>query len=286
MTHQSTFRGRSAACTSPGRRQLLGTCAASLLASVAAPVAATPSFVIERGGMVALPASPEAQRSLQSFAEAYARAGRPRIALWWNRVLSDRHTDDAREVARVTAEISADGRRASVESSSGRETRTEAERNTRLAERDLFQVETEFTRRLLDAGVRVVDRATLLRLAAANKQAPVQLDRLQLEMQALMGHADYFLEVLLSPDDAAPLGFGFRTDLKVVQTGQVLGTAYLSAMPELPPPGRGSVVARPGGYELVPAPPPRVTVQAIGDALAMQAMQELSQRLPAAASPR
>jgi len=260
------------------RRRLLG-CA--LLWPLGA--AAGPAFVIERGGLADLPASPAAQQTLQRFAQAYARAGRPRVALWWNRVLSDRHADESREVARVTAEVSADRRRASVEVFEGRETRDPAQRSTRLAERDLFQVETEFTRGLLDAGVRLIDRATILRLAAAHKQKPADLDRQQLEMQALLGHAEVFLEVLLSPDDSAPLGIGFRTDLKTVQGGQLLGSAYLTAMPELPPRGRGEYVARPGGYELVPAPPPRITVQAIGHTLALQTMQEMARRLPAAA---
>jgi hypothetical protein len=242
--------------------------------------------VIERSGLAELPRNPAQTQVLQTFADAYARAGRPRIALWWNRVLSDRHADDTRQVDRMTAELSADRRRASIEASSGREARSEPLRSARLAERDLFQVETEFTRRLLDAGVRVIDRATLLRLTAAHKSGLADLDRQQLEIQALIGHADYFLEVLLSPDESAPLGLGFRTDLKTVQGGQVLGSAYLTAMPDLPPPGRGHYVARPGGYELVPPSPARITVQAIGDALAMQTMQELARRLPTADSPK
>lgn len=264
--------------TAAARRRLLGCVLLWPLAAWAGP-----DFVIERGGLAELPATPAAQQTLQRFAEAYARAGRPRVALWWNRVLSDRTADDSREVARVTAEVSADRRRASVEVFEGRETREPAQRSTRLVERDLFQVETEFTRGLLDAGVRLIDRATMLRLAAAHRQNPADLDRQQLEMQALLGHAEVFLEVLLSPDDSAPLGIGFRTDLKTVQGGQLLGSAYLTAMPELPPRGRGQYVARPGGYELVPAPPPVVTVQAIGHTLALQTMQELARRLPPAA---
>jgi hypothetical protein len=130
--------------------------------------------------------------------------------------------------------------------------------------------------------VRVIDRATMLRLTAARQAERADLDRQQLEIQALIGHADYFLEILLSPDDSTPLGVGFRTDLKAVRDGQVLGSAYLSAMPDLPPPGRGHYVARPGGYELVPPQPARITVRAIGDALAMQTMQELAHRLPTA----
>jgi hypothetical protein len=252
------------------------------LLGMSARASATPAFVIERGGMADLPRSAAAQRTLDDFAQAYARAGRPRIALWWNRRLDDRPADDSREIARVTAELSADGRRARVESFSGRETQAPAQRATRLAERDLFQVETEFTRRLLDGGVRVVDRATLLRLTAAHQAQPAAMDLQQLEMRALLGHAEYLLEVLISADDSAPLGVGFRTDLKTVHGGQLLGSAYLTAMPELPPPGRGQYVARPGGYELMPPPPARISVQAIGDALALQAMQELARRLPSA----
>lgn len=279
---------------SPGRRRLRGAAfglaaaaalaAASAAAQVLVQGQAAPGpqpFVVERGGMAALPASPRAQQTLDAFAAAYARAGRPRVALWWNRGLSDRVASETREVQRITAQANREGTWAGITASRGTEVARESERRSTLAERDLFQVETEFTRRLLDAGVQVVDRATIVRLAAGkDAQAPAPQNTQALEMAALAGHADLFLEVLLSADPAAPLGWGFRTNLKAVKSGQVLGTAYLDAMPELPPAGRGTYVARAGGYDLVPAPPAKVTVQAIGDALALQTMQELTRRLP------
>lgn len=249
------------------------------LAGVAPAQAA--EVVIERGPPVSLGASPAAQQTVRDFSRAYAQAGRPRIALWWNRQLSDRHSEHSREVARVQAELSADGRRASLSSSRGPEGQGDALRPRLLSERDLFQVETEFTRRLLDAGVRLIDRATILRLTAgqAGSAQAGALDAQRLEMQALRGHADHFLEVLLSADSTAPLGVGFRIDLKAVADGQVLGTAYLSGLPELPATGPGRYEAQPGGYVLVPAPPPAVSVQAVGDALALQTLQELGGRL-------
>lgn len=262
----------------PARRHWLAalTCAAWTGPTFAA------EFVLERGGAAPAAHSPAARQTLRNFAQAYGQAGRPRVALWWNRQLSDRHSDQGRDVARLDAEVSADGRRASLASSRGREAQVDAARRSSLSERDLFQVETAFTRGLLDAGVRVVDRATIVRLAAVHKggsQAPAALDAQQLEMQALAGHADVFLEVLLSPDVDAPLGVGFRIDLKQVRSGQVLGTAYLHAMPELPPPAPAHFEARPGGYVRVSPPPPTVTVEAVGDALVLQTLAELQPRL-------
>lgn len=253
------------------------------LLSVAWVAPATASeLTIERGGAGPATHGLQASPILRDFSQAYTRAGRPRIALWWNRQLSDRHSDQGRDVTRLDAEISADGRRASLARSSGREAQGDAVRSSGLSERDRFQIETEFTRRLLDAGVRVVDRATIIRLAAAGQGggAPAAaVDLQQLEMRALAGHADLFLEVLLSTDPQAPSGMGFRVDLKKISDGQVLGTAYLHGTPELPPPPPPRYEARPGGYVLVQPSPPKVTVQAVGDALALQTLQALQPRL-------
>ncbi len=282
--------GRAAVAFAAAPRYLSLLACAMALGAVGGPAGAQPApaaepprhFVIERGGTAEVPPSPRAQQTLAAFAAAYVRAGQPRIALWWNRSLSDRVADDAREVARVTAQSSRDGTWASVSASRGTEVAREAARASSLSERDLFQVETEFTRRLLDAGVQVVDRAAIVRLAAgARADAATPANLQALEMAALTGHADLFLELLLTADATAPLGVGFRTNLKAVKTGLVLGTAYLHAMPELPPAGRGTYVARPGGYELVAAPAAKVSVQAIGDALALETMQELTRRLAA-----
>lgn len=221
---------------------------------------------------------PRAQAVVEDFERVYKQAGKPRVAMLWNRELTDRYANDRRDVARLGAQLSADGNRLSISSTQGTEVAGQALRQTTLSERDLWQLETEFTRRLLDAGVHVVDRATTMRLAARGPGAGGP-DAQAVEMSALLGHADLFMEVLLTPDAGAPLGWGFRSNLKEIKTGRVLGSQYLSAMPELPPQAAPGWQVRPGGYERVTPPPPRVSVQAIGETLALDTMQELTRRL-------
>lgn len=247
-------------------------------AQLSAPAVRPAPFVLERGAVANAPLGPRAQAVVDDFERAYNKAGKPRVAMLWNRELTDRYANDRREVSRLGAQVSADGNRLSINASQGTEVAAQAQRQTSLSERDLWQLETEFTRRLLDAGVAVIDRATTMRLVA---RAPGGggPDAQAVEMSALVGHADLFLEVLLTRDPNAPLGWGFRSNLKEIKSGRVLGSQYLSAMPELPPTAKPTWQVRPGGYEQVAGPVARVTVQDIGDTLALDTMQELARRL-------
>jgi hypothetical protein len=257
-------------------RTFIFAAAAVVAAGAASAQTATTPWVLDRSSTAAMGDSRKAQEVVERFGSVYAKAGRPRIALFWNRDLSDRLANDQREALRVQGSTYGDG--FSLAATRGTETDREPARRTSLTERDLWQVETEFTRRLLDAGVVLIDRATIMRLTAgsgstANAQA--------IEMAALVGKADLFLEVLLTADPSAPLGWGFRSNLKDVKSGRVVGSQYLAAMPELPPPAAASYRARPGGYERVEAEPAKVTVRAIGETLALDSMQELTRRLAA-----
>lgn len=247
-------------------------------AQLSAPAVQPTPFLLERGAVANAPLGPRAQAVVDDFERAYNKAGKPRVAMLWNRELTDRYANDRREVSRLGAQVSADGNRLSISASQGSEVVAQAQRQTSLSERDLWQLETEFTRRLLDAGVAVIDRATTMRLVA---RAPGGggPDAQPVEMSALVGYADLFLEVLLTRDPAAPLGWGFRSNLKEIKSGRVLGSQYLSAMPELPPAAKPTWQVRPGGYEQVAGPVARVTVQDIGDTLALDTMQELARRL-------
>lgn len=249
--------------------------AASALAA-AAPADPPPPWVLDRSTSAPLPDSERARDAVERFASSYAKAGRPRVALFWNREISDRLADRQRETLRVQGHAGRDS--FSLSASQGTETVAAPGRSTTLSERDLWQVETEFSRKLLDAGVVLVDRATIMRLTAGGANAPAT-DAQGVEIAALVGKADLVLEVLLAADAAAPLGWGFRSNLKEVKTGRVLGSQYLAAMPELPPAGTASYRARAGGYDRVEPEPAKVTVRAIGETLALDSMRELARRL-------
>lgn len=263
----------------PARHTATAVALALALATGAAAATETTPWVLDRSSNTALPETERARDTVERFAGAYGKAGRPRIALFWNRELSDRLADTQRETLRVHG-VGRPGA-FSVTASQGAETVAAPQRSTTLSERDLWQVETEFNRKLLDAGVVLVDRATIMRLTAGAAGQPAA-NAQAIEMSALVGKADLFLEVLLAADASAPLGWGFRSNLKEVRSGRILGTQYLAAMPELPPAGAPSYRARNGGYDRVEAEPAKVTVRAIGETLALDSMRELMRRLPAA----
>jgi hypothetical protein len=232
---------------------------------------------------------------LKRFAAAYGSAGRPRIALYWNRDLSDRTGLENRSANNLNVKVTRDyeGTETAAGASAGatqRQSRNDslavvatqsrsggldAARRTTLSERDLWQVETEFVARLLDAGVVVLDRAAILRTTA--RKADGEPNMQAIETDALLGKADLLLEILMTRDSDAPLGWGFRSNLKDVKSGRLLGTSYLVAMP------RGKQAepvyrARPGGFDLIA---PQVTVKAIGDTLAVDSMRDLATRFAA-----
>src|SRR5690606_34486568 len=63
-----------------------------------------------------------------------------------------------------------------------------------MLERDAWRFEEGFTDTLQRAGVRVIDRSTIIRLAGSGKGAPTDVQRV--EMAALKDHADLLVEVL------------------------------------------------------------------------------------------
>lgn len=247
-------------------------CAAAVRAQ-----AGEPSWVLDRSAAAATLDAGVARPVVEAFSSAYVRAGKPRVALFWNRELNDRLSRGTREVLRAEVDASRDGRSLTASVSRGTETEGDTLRRTTLDERDLWLVEAEFVRVFLEAGTTVVDRAAIMRLAAARDRGSA--DAQQVEMAALKGHADLFLEVLLTGDPSAPLGWGFRCNLKDVKSGRLVSTQYLTALPSLPAPGAASFRARDGGYERVAAPPPRITVRDVGVTLALDAMRELTRRL-------
>lgn len=231
------------------------------------------------------------------YANAYQKAGKPRVAVFWNRDFSDRTHANARVVQRTQGSIHDNstvtrtyGEGAStrqrtraggfeVSSSQGTEFDAAAQRRTSLSESELWQVETEFTKRLIDGGTRVIDRAAIVRTTAPTSgRDAASADPQALETTALVGKADLLLEVLLTADSSAPLGWAFRSNLKDIKTGRVLSSGYYLGVPKVvAEPARYE--ARAGGFELVTPPAKPISAQAVGHALAVEAMGELTLRM-------
>lgn len=264
--------------------------------STGAPVIEAPPAPKRDGGKAAF------ESTRKQFASAYAAAGQPRIALFWNTVFNEDFTDE--KVSRTNIQRSSDHSNSSLEKTTagdagsatlrdGDERRTsnvtitsgdvvtnKDKRRSPLAESDAWKLETAFATTMRTANVRFIDRNTIIRMTHARQGKNATDDSRAIESKALIGKADLFMEVLMARDSEAPLGWGFRVTLKDVNSGSQLAAFYSSAYPDLGPAPEPYFVATNKGFEKV-TPQMSATVEDIGRALALDTMRDLRQAFPA-----
>lgn len=173
----------------------------------------------------------DALNSLSSeFEQAYSDRGRPRIAVFLNRELSDS----------VLEWSTAHGVSFDVEGvprAYVTQTRNELGGSRPMPETAwLWDFEDGFCSPMRAAGLQFIDRAAIMRLATAadgGTGAPDSpLSVRQVEMDALKGHADLFIELLVEPAESE--GFRLRARAIEVQTGTVQAVAESSGMAPTP----------------------------------------------------
>ena len=204
----------------------------------------------------ALPSSAEvSQGTIKRFKQAYAAKSRPRIAVFFNRALSDEvrqwNTPSRLVVSGQLGKVEVKRSRAAaagvatpfgaaaagakakdklkVEGGPGAVyTQTHVDPTSRQAPPEdwMWQFEESFLREFLEANTILVDRATILRLVAADsgKQGDPHnlLSVKTVEMKALQEKADMFMELLVRRNPTAPIGYEFRATAKEVATGRIL----------------------------------------------------------------
>ena len=278
---------------------------ATLLILCALPTAAAAQYradqppVLERPTPQPMPDN--SPQTINAFSAAYRMAGLPRVALFWNVALTDQLADDRVQSTRV--QRSTTGSSSSIDQTTtgdagsarlregddkrvsdmtiDRTTRTtnNANRGSPLQERDAFRLENAFMKSMRDGGVQFIDRAAIMRTTAAN--AGGGGDSRTIETQALMGKAELMLEVLLTRDQEALLGWGFRGMLRDIDSGRMLASFYSRAMPVLAPvPAQYRATDR--GFTRVEMKHV-VTLEDVGRTLALDTMSELKDAFPAPA---
>jgi hypothetical protein len=241
------------------------------------------------------------------FAEAYRRAGQPRIVLLWNRMInenasarvveetvkreggkrsdsgSERTTQGPNESARTTENDSITDRSETV--TSGKRVIDDIDRKTNLSERQEVMLQRGFAAEMNRGGVQFIDRALVMRTTSVSPQH-ISGDAKLLEIDALLRHGDVVLEILMVQDADSPIGYGFDVRAKDLRRGQEITTLYSRAIPAQPLRGSGIWVPGTNGYEfqIPPAPPPPSPAQ-VGLALARDVMLALGGNLQAPASP-
>ena len=271
----------------------------ALLAAAPAAALAQGPFREHQPRVLEQPAPPAPQdrsgETTAAFQSAYRAAGTPRIALFWNVVLTDQVAEgrvsssrirghDATTVNRLEQTTSGEaGSSRLVDGDDRRTTDLTIQRSSRttdsakrampLAERDAWLLETAFTKALIEGGAELIDRNLMLRVTAAALDGGKERDVRTVESKALLGKADVLLEVLMTRDSDSPLGWGFRGTLRDIASGRLLGSYYTTAVPELPAPA-ARYVATPRGFEPVQERPV-VTVDHVGRTLALESMDQL-----------
>jgi hypothetical protein len=192
--------------------------------------------------------------SIQAFGEAYKRADSPRMAIYFNRVLSDEVREwitSSRSVVSGEGESVSVGAGPTVITDEGAVINTNngiqaqgsndkqrgvvayEQRHREQAQRQdpeaswMWRFEDYFLQPFLKAGAETVDRATILRLVAAGQDQsdPYKVTAVkQIETTALTSHADVLIEIKINRDHASPTGYAFRAVAKETKTGVIVGS--------------------------------------------------------------
>jgi hypothetical protein len=224
----------------------------SLVAAVAtAQVPNIPDSAYRRDlPMVLTPApaspSPAPQFNREAFAAAYARAGRPAIALLWNREFTDLlqqgmayqlSIDSVHAAAGSREAVRADGYQAAGAQGAMASSTTVTQREVRSgqglrsgpAERIDLEMRSGFVQAITGAGVRLVDRNVVMRTTAARRTG--SLDSQQVETDALARHAELVMEVLNTRDAHSPTSWATFVSIKRLGDGVVLAEGYMNGRP-------------------------------------------------------
>jgi len=239
------------------------------------------------------------------FAQAYVRAGRPRILLFWNQALSEAIVSPTAS-SEVVRQSSASSRNAMDKSTAGpagtarindseskddstkTTTRTsgyveESRRQAALSERNAVMLQQTFVEEMRRGGVRFVDKALAVRTTAAKRHRDGSDPKL-VETDALLANADLLMEVLFVADKDAPVGYAFDVRVKDLKAGTEIASTVTRAIPPMRPGSPPGWTTGESGYERRPAgAPPKPGVGDVGKALAHDVMVSLQAELVGAA---
>ncbi len=230
------------------------------------------------------------QRVRAGFREAYSRIGAPRMAVFWDRQFSDR-LRDMRLEGRVVLQTDRTGTeheysRRSVSMGIRKPVFVDAEKSV-LTEIEISRFQAGYLQPLIEEGVRVIDRAAIMRLSDAIRRldgSAMQVDDRQLiETDALRNHADLLIQIALSPSGDSRTGVFFHVSIVEVNTGRIRARFFHDGYfpePERPPSRQVWKATREGYvrvYEEAPIPEERrVTLEEMGKILVAQTMIALS----------
>jgi hypothetical protein len=176
---------------------------------------------------------------IMAFRTAYASQGEPRILVFLNRELSNEVREWSRQ-AQIKLQISK-----TAEKISNRTDATKSDKQTTAilrteqpmesegervypGEKWMWALEAGFVQSFLLSKANLVDYATIVRLEAQvdpGKGDPENFKKL--EIMAMKKYAEIYIEILISEDEASPVGYIFKSIAKEVASGKILALVTL-----------------------------------------------------------
>ncbi len=179
------------------------------------------------------------QGTIERFRKVYRVKEKPTIAIFLNRQFSD----EVREWRTMTRRVATGGRTTVTQKDQWDKTTTEVEGDRSAytqqhvetvarpgpGEEWMWAFEDGFFNTFLSSNTRLVDRATIMRLAAAKSGKQGEAYDLiavkQIEMDALLDHADIYIEILITRSPSSLYGYIFKATAKEVKTGIIIAQA-------------------------------------------------------------
>ena len=168
----------------------------------------------------------DVNRIKADFSHAYVGAGRPRLAIFWNRKLDDQLSQWYTGSRRIDTRGGWWGGKGFTATQQRIDIEDRFDGRPQPSEVDAFDFGAGFTRTLLNSGVDIVDRDMIMRLTHSDaKEAAdtiIVADYQQVEIDALIGYADLFAEVLFAPAQSGDENINFLINIKEVNSGRVV----------------------------------------------------------------
>lgn len=254
--------------------------------ALAPALAAEQEYIAEPGAQFDEAA---ATAAVARFRTAYRQGGAPRMAIYFNRELSDEvrewipgdhhkltavHSQSASFNSLQTGPVSAQGIASTTVESQSRYAIGDTGKRPDMRESWHWQFEEAITAALLDGGANVVDRSVIFRQMARQASQAAGLDGSMSttlnEISALDKYADVLVEMKVTRS-ATDFGYDFRAVAKRVRTGQIIGTAFVNGDQVQQ---YSAAVASGSGYAL--RPNTYLTLEQVSRELTLKLMQSLS----------
>ena len=191
---------------------------------------------------------------VRQFAASYDKGGRPRLAFYWNRQLTDtlaQWYSDSRTITTGKTANSTEGDLTLKQSGSTQNT-VETQRRTSAdytrkqpAETWEWEFQDGFLSPFLQANAIMVDRTAIMRIMGAGAE---EIDPRTVEIMALQNMADLLVEVLVADSAKANTGYELRARILDVKTGRILAMVNSRGLKEWQ--RKDQAVATKNGFDL------------------------------------